>query len=276
MRIDAHQHFWKFDPVRDAWITEDMVVIRGDFLPADLKPLLDDLDIQGSVAVQADQSEAETRFLLELSERHPFVLGVVGWVDLLGPDLEDRLAHFSGTDRFCGVRHIAQAEADGFLAQDEVVARIGVLSDFDLTYDILIYPQQLPAALELVDRLPNQKFVLDHAAKPMIASGRLEPWAAQVRALADHPHVWCKVSGLVTEAVWNQWSPDQFAPYLETVFEAFGPDRLMFGSDWPVCLLAGGYEEVHALIDDFTRDLSESERQGLFGGNAAAFYGLDV
>jgi L-fuconolactonase len=276
MRIDAHQHFWRFDPVRDAWITEDMAVIRRDFLPQDLKPLLDESGVRGSVAVQADQSEEETEFLLGLSERHPFILGVVGWVNLFGPNLENRLAHFSGKDRFCGVRHIAQAEEDDFLARDEVVARIGALSDFDLTYDILIYPQQLQAALELVSRLPDQKFVLDHVAKPMIASGTLEPWAAEIRELASHPHVWCKASGLVTEAVWDQRSPDQFAPYLDVVFDAFGPERLMFGSDWPVCLLAGGYGDVYALIDDYTTGLSDSARQQVFGGNAAAFYGLDV
>jgi L-fuconolactonase len=274
MRIDAHQHFWHFDPVRDAWITQEMSVIRKDFLPEDLQPLLTDNNIQGSVAVQADQSEDETRFLLELSEEHPFIQGVVGWVDLLGPRLRERLEHFCEFDRFKGVRHIAQAEADHFLARGDVVHRLGVLAEFDLTYDILVYQHQLPAVLSLVRRLPNQPFVLDHLAKPLVEQGVVEPWATHMKELASHPNVCCKVSGLVTEASWNGWNPQDFVPYLDVVFEAFGPDRLMFGSDWPVCLLAATYGEVVALVETYVQDYSEVERDGIFGGNAASVYGL--
>ncbi len=276
MRIDAHQHFWHFDPVRDAWITEEMSVIRRDFLPTDLGPLLANENIGGTVAVQADQSEDETRFLLELSDEHPLILGVVGWVDLLGPRLEERLEHFCEFERFKGVRHIAQAETEHFLARGDVVHRMGTLAEFGLTYDILVYQHQLPAVLSLVRRLPDQPFVLDHMAKPLIGDGVVEPWATHVKELARHPNVWCKVSGLVTEARWRGWSPRDFDPYLDVVFEAFGPGRLMFGSDWPVCLLAARYDQVVALAEEYVRGFSESDRESIFGGNAASFYGLRI
>lgn len=274
MRIDAHQHFWRYDPERDVWITDEMAVLRRDFLPEELGSLLAANRVDGTVAVQADQSEEETRFLLELAKAHPFILGVVGWVDLLAPDLSQRLEHFARWDRFRGARHIAQAEADDYLARDDVIRGIGTLSSFGLTYDILVYPRQLPAALSLVRALPEQPFVVDHMAKPLIADGVMEPWARQMREMAGHPNVWCKVSGLVTEARWTGWRPEDFRPYLDVVLEAFGPERLMFGSDWPVCLLAGEYEEVLALAEDYFRQLTPGERAQLFGGNAATFYGL--
>jgi L-fuconolactonase len=276
MRIDAHQHFWHYDPVRDDWITEEMSVLRRDFLPEELEAQLAEQRIDGSVAVQADQSEDETRFLLQLAERHPFVMGVVGWVDLRAADLSERLEEFSRLELLCGVRHIAQAEPDDFLEREDVVRGIGTLGDFDLTYDILVYPRQLSAALSLVDRLPNQPFVVDHLAKPRIRDGELEPWAVQMSELASHPHVWCKVSGLVTEADWSRWRPEDIHPYLDVVFEGFGPDRLMFGSDWPVCLLAASYGRVAQLIEDYAACLSAAAREKLFGGNALRFYGLRV
>lgn len=274
MRIDAHQHFWRHDPVRDGWITDEMAVLRRDFLPGELGPLLAANGVDGSVAVQADQSEEETRFLLTLAEGHPFIRGVVGWVDLLAPNLEERLEHFSQWERFRGVRHIAQAESDDFLSRPDVARGVGALRTFGLTYDILVYCRQLPAALELVRGLPEQPFVVDHIAKPLIADGVLEPWATHMREMAGHPNVWCKVSGLVTEASWSDWSPADLRPYLDVVFEAFGPERLMFGSDWPVCLLAGSYEEVLVLAERYFGQLTLAERAGVFGENAAAFYGL--
>ncbi|MBT8397498.1 MAG: amidohydrolase family protein [Gemmatimonadetes bacterium] len=274
MRIDAHQHFWRFDPVRDSWITEEMGVIRRDFLPEDLAPLLTEAGVEGCVAVQADPSENETAFLLRLAEENPFILGVVGWVDLLAPNLAERLEHFSRFDRLRGIRHIGQVESDHFFARGDVVHRIGMLTDFGLTYDILLYPRHLPAALSMVRRLPDQRFVVDHMAKPLIKDKEIEPWAAHIRELAAHPNVWCKVSGLVTEADWTGWRPMDMRPYLEVVFEAFGPDRLMVGSDWPVCLLAAQYHEVWQLVEEYAADLSEANRQKLFGGNAARFYGL--
>jgi L-fuconolactonase len=276
MRIDAHQHFWHYDPVRDAWITDEMAVLRRDFLPEEFKTHLAAHEFEGSVAVQADQSEGETEFLLQLAERLPFILGVVGWVDLMAADLPKRLEHFARSERFRGVRHIAQAEPDDFLEREDVVRGIGQLQDFGLTYDILVYPPQLRAAIALVERLPDQLFVIDHLAKPQIRDGGMEPWASQMRELARHANVWCKVSGLVTEADWVQWRPEDIRPYLDVVFEAFGPDRLMFGSDWPVCLLATSYGRVVELIGEYATGLSAAAHDALFGGTAQRFYGLSV
>jgi L-fuconolactonase len=274
-RIDAHQHFWRFDPVRDAWITPDMAVIRRDFLPEDLGPVLAANGMDGCVAVQADPSEAETRFLLELAHENGFIRGVVGWVDLLGPELEASLERFSGDALFRGVRHIAQAEADDFLAREDVLAGVERLADFGLTFDVLVYERQLSAAVAMVDRLPEQEFVLDHLAKPRIRDGDMEPWATHINALALRPNVWCKVSGMITEADWDRWRPEDLRPYLDVVFEAFGPERLMFGSDWPVCLVAGEYARVLDVVESYAAPLTAAERDGLFGGNAARFYGLD-
>jgi L-fuconolactonase len=276
MRVDAHQHFWQYNPVRDTWITEEMAVLERDFLPDDLEGQLAAHGFDGSIAVQADQSEDETIFLLQLAEHHPSVMGVVGWVDLRAADLPERLQYLSGFGRLGGVRHIAQAEPDDFLARDDVARGIALLQDFDLTYDILVYPHQLPAVLSLVDGLPDQRFVVDHAAKPRIRDGEMEPWAGLMRELASHGNVWCKVSGLVTEADWTRWSAEDIHPYLDVVFEAFGPDRLMFGSDWPVCLLAASYRRVKDLIDSYAEYLTETERDKLFGANAVQFYGLKV
>ncbi len=272
--IDAHQHFWLYDPGRDTWITDEMTVLRRDFLPEELKPHCRDRAIDGTIAVQADQSERETEFLLGLAERYPLIRGVVGWVDLRAPDLPHRLEHFCTFEQFRGVRHVAQAEPDDFLARDDVVRGIGQLREFGLTYDILVYAHQLPAALTLVERLPDQPFVVDHLAKPRIREGAREPWATHMRRLAQHPNVCCKVSGLVTEADWERWRPEDMRPYLDVVFEAFGADRLMFGSDWPVCLLAGSYPQVVELIESYAGHLSVNDREHLFGGTAIRFYGL--
>jgi L-fuconolactonase len=276
MRVDSHQHFWHYDPVRDSWITDEMAVLKRDFLPGNLESQLSGHGFDGSVAVQADQSEDETLFLLNLAKHHPFVLGVVGWVDLRAADLEERLQSLSSYQRLCGVRHIVQAEPVDFLEREDVVRGIGMLRNFDLTYDILVYPQQLPAALSLVEKLPEQRFVLDHIAKPRIGDGRMEPWTKHMKDLAGHPNIWCKVSGLVTEANWSSWTADMFRPYLDVVFEVFGTGRLMFGSDWPVCQLAASYSQVVRLIEDYTRRLTLTERENLFGGNAVRFYRLKV
>lgn len=275
MRLDAHQHFWRYDPVRDAWLTPAMEVIRRDFLPDDLGPVLEANGMDGCVAVQADPSEDETRFLLELARAHDFIRGVVGWVDLRSADLEDRLAHFATDPLLRGVRHIAQAEADDFLARDEVVQGIGRLRGFGLTFDVLVYEHQLPAAITLAERLPDQPMVLDHLGKPRIRDGVLEPWAARMRELARHANVCCKVSGMITEADWAHWRPAELRPYLDVAFETFGPERLMFGSDWPVCLVAGSYGRVMEVVAEVAEALSADERAAIFGGNAARFYGID-
>jgi L-fuconolactonase len=275
MRIDSHQHFWKYNPVRDQWITDEMAVIRRDFLPEDILPELRANQIDGSIAVQADQSETETQFLLSLAKQNQFIRGVVGWTDLRADGVAECLATLSQNKKLRGFRHIVQAEPDDrFMLQPSFIRGIGFLAEFGLTYDILIYPRQLPAAIELVARYPNQAFVIDHIAKPEIKAKRTRPWAQQMREIARNPNVYCKVSALLTEADWKNWQTDDFKPYLDTVFEVFGSDRIMFGSDWPVCLLAGSYSQVVQLIADYTKNLSPSDKQKIFGLNAARFYGI--
>jgi L-fuconolactonase len=275
MRIDAHQHFWRFDPVRDAWITEEMSVIRRDFLPNDLATELDANGIDASVAVQADQSESETELLLGLAEGNPRIAGVVGWLDLRSPEIEKRLEHFSKLKKLRGLRHIAQAEVDDrFLARADFVRGVSLLKDFQLTYDILIYPRQLAAAIEVVGKLPDQKFVVDHLAKPEIKAKKTEPWATQMRELAANPNVYCKLSGMVTEADWKNWKPADFEMYLDVVFDVFGTKRLMFGSDWPVCLVAADYSQVKNIVASYVDRHAPQASSAIFGDNAIAFYSL--
>jgi len=275
MNIDSHQHFWRFDAVRDAWITDAMAVLQRDFLPEHLAAELTANAMDVSVAVQADQSETETMFLLDLAEKNKRIAGVVGWVDFRSPHIVERLEHFSRFSKLRGFRHIAQAEPDDrFLVREDFVMGVAQLHTFGFTYDILVYPKQLPAAIELVARFPDQRFVIDHCAKPEIKAGNIEPWATHMRKIAQHQNVFCKVSGLLTEADWKHWKADDFRPYLDVLFDAFGPDRVMFGSDWPVCLLAGTYRHVKQLIEDYVKDFSQADREKIFGGNAALFYGL--
>lgn len=277
MRIDAHQHFWRYDAQRDSWITDEMSVIKRDFLPGDLQPELVANGIDGTIAVQADQSEAETQFLLDLAAQHDSIAGVVGWVDFRSPLLGERLEHFSQFEKLCGFRHVVQAEPDNrFLLGEDFQRGIGLLADFGYTYDILIYPKQLPAAIEFVGKFPKQPFIVDHVAKPQIKGARISEWAGEMRTIAQSPNVYCKVSGLITEADWQTWRKEEFRPYLDVVFDAFGNDRLIFGSDWPVCLLAGNYGQVKQLVVDYTADFSVTDRAKIFGLNAIHFYGLRV
>jgi len=275
MKIDSHQHFWRYNPARDAWITDEMAVLKRNFLPEQFAAECATNGIDSSVAVQADQSEDETNFLLELAKRSDRIAGVVGWVDLLSPRAAERLEHFSHFEKLCGFRHIAQAEKDDrFLARDDFVKGVGQLRQFGFTYDILVYARQLPAAIELVSRLPDQRFVVDHLAKPEIKAKKTEPWAAQMREIARNKTVFCKVSGIVAEADWRNWKPEDFKPYLDVVFEAFGADRLMFGSDWPVCLVAATYRQVKQVIEDYVKGYSQVDKDKIFGGTAARCYGL--
>jgi L-fucono-1,5-lactonase len=284
MRIDAHQHFWRYQPARDVWIGDNMPVLKRDYLPADLVPELGANGIEATIAVQADQSESETLFLLEQAGHNPFIAGVVGWVDLCAADARERLQYFSGFQKLRGFRHVAQSEPDDrFLVREDFVRGVAMLGEFGLTYDILIYARQLPAAVELVEKLPEQAFVLDHIAKPNMAklkpggeSPEFDNWASGIRSLARNPRVYCKLSGLITEASWSGWRADDFKPYLDIVFEAFGADRVMFGSDWPVCLLAGTYAQVKGLIEDYACGFAHSAREKIFGNNAARFYGLEA
>ncbi|HZQ92439.1 MAG TPA: amidohydrolase family protein [Terriglobales bacterium] len=280
MTIDSHQHFWRFDPVRDSWITEDMQVLRRDFLPAELTREMASGGVDACIAVQADQSEAETDFLLDLAAKNVAITGVVGWTDLRSPRLAERLEHYARKPKLRGFRHIVQAEPDRrFLLRPDFLAGVRTLRQHNFTYDILIYANQLPAAIDFVAACPGQRFVLDHIAKPAIAKwqrgpGEFADWQSGIQRLASSPEVFCKLSGLVTEASWKTWRPGDFTPYLDVVFDAFGAGRLMFGSDWPVCLLAASYSQVKKLIADYVAPLPLAQREGIFGGNAVRFYGL--
>ncbi|WOD42682.1 amidohydrolase family protein [Hwangdonia lutea] len=274
MKIDAHQHFWKFDPVRDAWIDDSMQIIRRDFLPQDLQPILSANNIDGCIAVQADQSEAETDFLLDCAAKNPFVKGVVGWVDLRAENVEERLALYSKNPLFKGVRHIVQAEANDFMLGKDFQNGIGKLSPFNLTYDILIFPPQIEAAIRLVNTFPNQKFVVDHIAKPYIKTGEIDGWKTNITELAKAPNVFCKVSGMVTEADLKHWKTSDFKLYLDVVFNAFGVDRILYGSDWPVCLLAADYKQQLSIVENYFKDFSKEEQSKIFGLNAVKFYNL--
>ena len=281
MNIDSHQHFWSYSAAEYPWISAGMERLARDYLPGDLGPVATAAGIGGTVAVQARQALEETRWLLDLAEHHPLILGVVGWVDLRSPEVTGELREFSSRPAFVGVRHVVQDEPDPrFLLGEEFVAGLRHLAPLGLTYDLLLYPQQLPAAVELVASLPEQPFVLDHLAKPQIKTwtqpSARGTWRHDIEALAKHTNVCCKLSGMVTEAVWRQWRPADFTPYLDVALAAFGPERLMFGSDWPVCLLSGDYAEVAGIIKDFVAQLSAVEQAAIWGGTATRFYGLDT
>jgi L-fuconolactonase len=273
-RIDSHQHFWKFDPLRDAWITDDMAVIQRDFYPADLHPVLAANGIDACIAVQASQSETETDFLVQLATQTPFIIGVGGWVGLQADNLAERLQHYKQYSVVKGFRHVLQAEPGEFMLGEKFMRGISQLHQYGFTYDVLITHKQLSYAEKLVAAFPNQKFVIDHLAKPAIKAQELEPWAGEIRAIAQHKNVLCKVSGFCTEADWDNWQPADIKPYLDVVFEAFGPDRLMFGSDWPVCLVAGGYGKTIEFLKQYMAAFTKTEQDKFWGGNAALFYNL--
>jgi L-fuconolactonase len=278
MRIDAHQHFWHYSATEYPWIGAGMERLARDYLPANLAPHLATAGLSGSVAVQARQSLAETRWLLNLADQNPLVKGVVGWVDLRSDRVADDLVEFAPHPKFVGVRHVVQDEPDPrFLLGEAFIRGLRHLAPLSLTYDLLLYPHQLPAAAELAAILPEQPFVLDHLAKPRVRDGTaaaLEPWRRDLEALARHANVSCKLSGLVTEAAWQGWRRADFTPYLQVALDAFGPDRLMFGSDWPVCLVAAEYADVAGIVMDFIGPLTAAERQAILDNTATRFYGL--
>lgn len=277
MKIDAHQHFWQYSPPTHPWITPDMAVLQRHYLPPDLEENLKKTGFTGCVAVQAAQTEAETEFLLHLAAEHSFIKGVVGWVDLRAANVAERLAHFAQNPLLKGVRHVVQDEPDDlFLIQPTFLKGIALLQPLGLTYDILIFPRHLPVATQFVGQFPEQPFVLDHLAKPSIKKAELQPWATDLKKLAAYPHVSAKLSGLVTEADWANWQPQHLKPYLEIALEAFGPERLMIGSDWPVCQLAGAYEETMQVVTDFVAELSPEEQAAILGNNAVRFYNLKM
>jgi L-fucono-1,5-lactonase len=270
--IDGHQHFWRYDAGQYGWIDGTMAALRRDFLPEHLAPLMNGSGVDGTIAVQARQDDEETAWLLDLASRHAFIRGVVGWIDLRAPDVDRRLERLAHAPRLAGVRHVVQAEPDGFL--DDCAFRRGItaLEPFGLSYDILIYARQLPEATRFAAAFPRQRFVLDHLGKPDVRGDGLAGWRRDLDALAALPHVWCKLSGLVTEAGWRTWTPAQLRPYLDAALEAFGPARVMIGSDWPVCTLAATYDQVIALVRDAVAEYSADERELILGKTAEDVY----
>jgi L-fuconolactonase len=273
MRLDAHQHFWKYTPADYGWISDNMAALRRDFLPHDLQPLLASEGFDGSIAVQARQTLEETRWLLELAAHNEKVRGVVGWVDLRSPDLPAQLHQFAQNPRLVGVRHVVQDEPDdNFMLHPDFRRGIARLHEYDLAYDILVFPRQLPAAIKLVREFPDQRFVLDHIAKPLIAEGRITPWDSDIRELAKSGNVFCKLSGMVSEARWHDWKPADFRPYLDVVLNTFSPARLMIGSDWPVCTASATYSRTLALVRDHIGSLTAEEQQSILGECCSRFY----
>ncbi|MEO8472177.1 MAG: amidohydrolase family protein [Chryseolinea sp.] len=274
MRIDAHQHFWKFNPVRDEWIDDSMTAIRRDFYPENLEVELVANGMAGSIAVQSDQSISENEFHLELAQKHQFIRGVVGWVDFQAADISEQLARYKGTP-MKGFRHVLQGEQQrDFMLRPAFMKGIAELAAFGYTFDILIYPDQLAYAKQFVKAFPDQPFVIDHLAKPLIRDKKIDVWKNDILAFSRYENVFCKISGMVTEAQWVGWKNQDFTPYIETVVESFGVNRLMFGSDWPVCLVAARYAEVVDIVTQYFSTFSRIEQEAIFGGTAIRFYNL--
>lgn len=275
MTIDSHQHFWNYEPMKHSWIDDDMSVIRRDFSPADLKKVYEAHAIDGCVAVQADQTLDETDFLVRLAQENDFIKGVVGWADLRDAHIDTVLERYSANKKLKGWRHVVQGESDhNFLIRPEFLRGISYLEKYEYTYDILVFPHQLGATLEFVKNFPHQKFVIDHIAKPYIKDGFYEGWAVLMTEIAKQANVFCKISGMITEADYASWKPQQITPYMDLVLDCFGPERMMYGSDWPVCLVAGNYGEVKDLVVDFIDTLSQTEKAAIMGDNAITFYNL--
>lgn len=275
MKIDAHQHFWNYNAVTHDWIGDDMASIRRDFLPADLAPVLQENGIDGCIAVQADQTEAETAFLLQLADAHSFIKGVVGWIDLQAPEISDKLQQWCAHPKFKGVRHVLQGEQQrDLMLKPAFLHGISQLATLGITYDILIFPDQLQFIPEFVSKFPDLNFVIDHIAKPDIKGGQIGDWKRGMELVALYENVSCKISGMVTEADLQLWKPADFTPYLDVVVDVFGMNRTMYGSDWPVCLAAGNYTRVLDVVKSYFSAFSVHEQDLFFGQNASRFYGL--
>lgn len=270
--IDTHQHFWNYDPKTLDWINEDMMVLRKDFLPADLAPILKENNVEGCIAVQADQTDTETQILIRESHQNSFIKGVVGWVNLKEKGIEENLEEYSNEITLKGFRHIIQAEPKGFMLDASFQKGLSALAKYNYTYDLLIYESQLAEANTLIKQLPELPIVIDHIAKPNIKKGESENWKKEIKAMAQYPNVYCKISGMATEAHWNSWTMDTLKPYIDTVVEAFGTERIMFGSDWPVCLVASSYEKWLKGLQNYFNTFSINEQEDFFANNAIKFY----
>jgi len=276
MRLDSHQHFWKFDPIRDTWINDNMEILKQDFFPGKSLEVLKKNNIDKCIAIQADQSEEETFFLLDLAKQYDFISGIVGWIDLKGENLNNRLDYFAQFSLIKGFRHILQNEPNDFILDKKFINGISYLQKYNFTYDILIYNQQLENIITLVKKFPNQKFVLDHLGKPLISQGILEPWKKNISQLAKCENVSCKISGMITEAKLAKWQEKDFWPYLDTVVECFGIDRVFYGSDYPVCLLSGSYQDQINIVQNYFNHYSLTEKNKIFGENASVFYHINI
>lgn len=272
--IDTHVHFWKYNKVKDAWITDDMKSLQRDFLPEHIRTELKENNVDGVIAVQAGQSENETTFLFELAKRNAEIKGIVGWIDLQNENIEERLIYYSQSPVIKGFRHIVQAEPEGFLNNEKFLNGIKLLKKFNFTYDILIYENQLPEAVGFVNKFPEQKFIIDHCAKPGIKKKSINAWKKGMQEISQNKNVYCKLSGLTTEADWSNWKEKDFYPYLDCVFENFGTGRLLFGSDWPVMLVSGTYTKWKTLLENYMRNFSAEEKLKVFKNNAIKFYQL--
>lgn len=272
--IDTHQHFWKYNSTDFGWVTDEMQVLRKDYLPDELAVIIKKNQVNSCIAVQADQSENETNFLLELAAKNSFISGVVGWVDLRNPNIEERLLYYKAFPKLKGFRHILQSEAPSFMLQEDFLYGISLLQKYNYTYDILIFPKHLDAALELVKKFPQQSFVIDHMAKPDINHKEIHLWEKGMREIGKYANVSCKLSGLVTEANWQTWTNQDLAPYMQIIVQAFGIDRIMFGSDWPVCLLASTYDRWLSVVKDFFLPYTIEDQEKVFYKNAISFYHL--
>ena len=272
--IDAHIHFWKYNKIKDDWITDEMKLLQKDFLPQDFKLVLEENKVNGVIAVQADQSENENEFLLGLSKNNSFIKGIVGWVDFQNENIENKLLYYSKFPVIKGFRHIVQAEPHGFFRNEFFLNGIKLLKKFNFTYDILIYENQLKEAIEFVNQFPEQKFIIDHCAKPAIKNKSIKEWEKMIQEISQNANVYCKLSGLTTEAEWNTWEEKDFYPYFDCVFESFGINRLVFGSDWPVVNISGGFSNWKTLLKNYMLDFTKEEREKVFEKNAIEFYNL--
>jgi L-fuconolactonase len=276
LKIDSHQHFWQYNPAEHVWMTEAMQVLKNNYSPSDLQPLLKEIDFNGCIAVQARQNEEETNWLLELAAENNFIKGVVGWVDLRSSNIHNILAKYKNKNKLVGVRHVVHDEEDdNFMLHPAFINGIAALKEFDLTYDLLLFPKHLPVAIKLVKQFPQQAFVLDHIAKPFISKKEFSPWKENLIELAKHPNVYCKLSGMVTEASWYNWAESDFEEYLDIVTSAFGTNRIMIGSDWPVCSLSGSYVATMKIVINYANKFSKQEREQILGGNCLEFYKIN-
>jgi L-fuconolactonase len=277
MRIDAHQHFWDISRLTYPWMPSDPSPLRRNYLPSDLKPILETHRFEGSIVVQAHHSLDETRWLLELARDNEFIKGVVAWVDLTDPQVGKTLDELQRDPHFKGVRHLVHDESDPrWLLRADVLQGLAALEERGIPYDLLLRPVHLPLVPELAGKLPGLPMVIDHIAKPSIAmgiaTGEFDRWARLMEAVFPIPNLCCKLSGMITEAAWHNWSPSDLRPYVAHVLQGFGPNRLMYGSDWPVCLLAGTYKEVFAACTQALGPLPMDEREQILGGTAMRFY----